>query len=109
VLPWFLPIFRLDAACPEEKLPRRVPVVPLTAVGVDKTGPSSLPNQTVQFFLFQVGAFSSCPIHVATEFGDSAGESIFSSHDSLWDGGLQQHHHAIHLYQPRVTTHKLFA
>jgi hypothetical protein len=46
----------------------------------------------------------------ATHFGDSAEKLIFSSHGSLWDGDLQkQHHHAIHLYQPRDTIHKLFA
>jgi hypothetical protein len=33
--------------------------VPLTAGGADEIGPSSLPNRTVQFILFQTGAFSS--------------------------------------------------
>jgi hypothetical protein len=43
-----------------------VPAAPLTAVGVDKTGPSGLPNRTVvRFFLFRAGASGSCPIRVA--------------------------------------------
>jgi hypothetical protein len=33
-------------------VPRRSPTVPLTAVGSDKTGPSSLPNRIVQFLQF---------------------------------------------------------
>jgi hypothetical protein len=37
-LSWFFPILHPDVACPEEKLYRRVPVAPLTAVGIDKTG-----------------------------------------------------------------------
>jgi hypothetical protein len=86
-----------------------VPVAPLTAVEIDKTGPSSLSNRTIQFFLFQAGASGSCLIRVATYFGDSARELIFSSHGSLWDGDLQQKHHAIHLYQPRGTIDELFA
>jgi hypothetical protein len=41
----------------------------------------------------------------STHFGDSVGELIFSDHDSLWDGDLQQqqHHRAIHLHRPRGT------
>jgi hypothetical protein len=35
--------------------------------------------------------------HRMSDSGDSTGDSIFSSHDSLWDGDLQQQHHAIHL------------
>jgi hypothetical protein len=50
------------------------------------------------------------PKSASTHFGDSARESIFSGHDSLWDGDLQQqHHHGIHLRQPSGTIHKLFA
>jgi hypothetical protein len=78
-LPWFLPIFHPDVAWPEEKLLRRVSAAPLTAVGVDKIGPSGLSNRTIWFFLFRAGAFNSCPIRVATHFGDSAGESTTSS------------------------------
>jgi hypothetical protein len=60
-----------------------VSVAPLTAVRFDKTGLSDLPNQTVRFFLFQAGASDSCPIRVATHFGDSAGESTISSTSSI--------------------------
>jgi hypothetical protein len=44
-----------------------------------------------------------------THFCNSAGESIFFSHSSLWDGDLQQQcHHAIILRQPRGMIRKLF-
>jgi hypothetical protein len=72
---WFLPIFCPDIGWSEEKLPRRVTAVPLTAVGINKTEPSGLPNRTIQFFLFLEGASGSRPIRVATHFGNSAGES----------------------------------
>jgi hypothetical protein len=87
---WFLPIFRPDVPWSEEKLPHRVMAVPLTAVRIDKTRPSGLPNRTVRFFLFQTGAYGSYPIRVAAHFGDFTGESIFSNHGSLRDGDLQQ-------------------
>jgi hypothetical protein len=47
--------------------------------------------------------------HRMSDSGDSTGDSIFSSHGSLWDGDLQQQHYAIHLYQHRGTIHELFA
>jgi hypothetical protein len=44
----------------------------------------------------------------STHFSDSARESIFSGHGSLWDGDLQRHdHHAIHLRQLRCMICKL--
>ncbi len=55
-----------------------------------KTGPSGLPNRTVRFFLFRAGASGSCPIHVATYFDDSAGESTTSSTSSM-KGGNSSH------------------
>jgi hypothetical protein len=61
-------------------------MVPLTAAGADETGPSSLPNQTVQFALFRAGAFDSCSFHVRTHFGDSAGESTTSRTSSMKGG-----------------------
>jgi hypothetical protein len=64
-LPWFLPIFRPDVACLEEKLPCPVLVAALTAVRVNKTGPSGLPNQIAQFPQLQTGAFGSSSFHVA--------------------------------------------
>jgi hypothetical protein len=60
--------------------------MPLTAIGIDKTGPSGLPNQTVWFLQFWLGAFGSYPIHVATHFGDSARESTTSSTSSMKGG-----------------------
>jgi hypothetical protein len=60
--------------------------VPLTVVGIDKTGPYGLPNRTVRFFLFRVGASGSYPIRVATHFGDSAGDSTTSSTSSMKGG-----------------------
>jgi hypothetical protein len=89
-LPWFLPIFRPDVAWLKEKLPHRVPAVPLTDIEINKTGPSGLPNRTVQFFLLRVGAFGSCPIHVATHFGDSTRKSTTSSMSSM-KGGNYSH------------------
>jgi hypothetical protein len=70
---------------------------------------SRRPNRIVRFLQLRVAASGSCSILVATHFGDSIGESIFSGHDSLWDGDLlQQRHHAILLRQPKGTIHKLF-
>jgi hypothetical protein len=80
---WFLSIFLPDVTWLEKKLHHRVPVVPLTAVGIDKTGPSGLPNRIVRFPQFRAGAFDPFSFRVATHFDDSAGESIFSSHGSL--------------------------
>jgi hypothetical protein len=65
-----------------------VPTAPLTAVGINKTGPSSLPNWRVQFLSFWIGASDSCPIHVATYFVDSVGESTTSSTSSMKGGNF---------------------
>jgi hypothetical protein len=62
------------------------PMVPLTAVGADKTGQYSLPNQIVWFALFRAGAFVSCSFHVRTHFGDSAGKSTTLSMSSMKGG-----------------------
>jgi hypothetical protein len=61
-------------------------MAPLIAVGINKTGPSSLPNWTIQFLSFWPGASDSCPIHVATYFVDSIGESTTSSTSSMKGG-----------------------
>jgi hypothetical protein len=74
-----MPIFHPVVAWPEENLPRRVPVVPLTVVRIDKTGPSGSPNQTIWFFFFRAEAFGSCSFRVLTHFGDSVGEVTTSS------------------------------
>jgi hypothetical protein len=58
-------------------------MVPLTAAGTDETKSSDLPNQTVQFALFRVGAPGSCSFCVQTHFGNSAGESTTSSTSSM--------------------------
>jgi hypothetical protein len=63
-----------------------VPAAPLTVVGIDKTGPSGLPNRIVRFLQFQPGASDSCLICMPTHFGDSAGESTTSSTSSM-NGG----------------------
>jgi hypothetical protein len=61
-------------------------VASLTAVGIDKTGPSGLSKETVRFLQFRPGASSSCPICVATHFGNSIGESTTSSISSMKGG-----------------------
>jgi hypothetical protein len=60
--------------------------MPLTALKINKIGPSGLPNWTVQFLQFQPGASSSYSIHGATHFGDSAGELTTSSTSSMKGG-----------------------
>jgi hypothetical protein len=65
-----------------------VSVVPLIAVGIDKTGQSGLPNRIAQFFLFLEGTFCSCLIHVQTHFGDSARESTTSHMSSMKRGNF---------------------
>jgi hypothetical protein len=60
--------------------------MPLTAISLDKTAQSGLPNQTIWFLQFQAGASGLCPIYVATHFGDSAGELTTSSTPSMKDG-----------------------
>jgi hypothetical protein len=62
------------------------PAVPLTAVSLNKTGPSGLPNWSIQFLQLRAGASGSCSIRVATYFGDSAREST-NSHTSSMKGG----------------------
>jgi hypothetical protein len=66
--------------------PCQSPTTPLTALGPDKTGQSGLPNQTIQFLQFRAGASSLCSFCVATNFGDSAGESTTSSTLSMKGG-----------------------
>jgi hypothetical protein len=66
--------------------PRRSSAAPLTAVDPNKTGQSGLPNRTIRFLQFQVGAFSLYSFHVATHFSDSAGESTTSSTSSMKGG-----------------------
>jgi hypothetical protein len=51
-----------------EDMPHLSLVVPLNAVGLEKTSPSGLPNQTVRFLQFQAGASGSCSFHVETHF-----------------------------------------
>jgi hypothetical protein len=58
-------------------------VAPLTVVGSDKIGWSSLPNRIVQFLQFRTRAFSSYLFRVATHFCDSTGESTTSSTSSM--------------------------
>jgi hypothetical protein len=58
-------------------------MVPLTATEIDETRLSSLPEQTIRFALFWVGAFGYCSFHVQTHFGDSARESTTSSTSSM--------------------------
>jgi hypothetical protein len=43
-----------------------VTAVLLTAIGIDKTEPFDLPNQTIWFLQFRPGASGSCLIRVAT-------------------------------------------
>jgi hypothetical protein len=62
------------------------PTVPLTVVDPDKIGPSGLPNRIIQFLQFRAGASSSCSFHVATQFGDSVGESTTSSTSNMKGG-----------------------
>jgi hypothetical protein len=81
-----MPLHCPDIAWLEEKLPRRVPTAPLTVIGIDKIGPSGLPNRIVRFSLFRAGASDSCAIHVATNFGDSAGELTTLSTSSMKGG-----------------------
>jgi hypothetical protein len=45
-----------------------------------------LSNLKAQFFLFRTGASDFYPIHVATHFGDSAGELTTSNTSSMNDG-----------------------
>jgi hypothetical protein len=49
---WFLPIFRPDITWSEEKFPHQVSTVPLTAIEINKTGPSDLTNRTIRFLQF---------------------------------------------------------
>jgi hypothetical protein len=63
-----LPILHLDITWLEEKLPHRVPTAPLTVVGINKIGPSGLPNWIVQFLQFESGVFGSYLIHVAAHY-----------------------------------------
>jgi hypothetical protein len=63
-----------------------VPAAPLTAVGIDKTGPSGLPNRIVRFLQFRSGASGACLIRVITQFGDSFRESTTSSTSSMKGG-----------------------
>jgi hypothetical protein len=58
----------------------------LTVIGIDKIGPSGLPNRTVRFFLFWARASGSCPFRVTTHFDNSVGESTTSSTLREWYG-----------------------
>jgi hypothetical protein len=69
------------------EVPRRSPMVPLTAVVPDKTRGSGYQNRIVWFFLFWIGASDSCPICVPTHFDDSVGKSTTSRLSSLKKGG----------------------
>jgi hypothetical protein len=53
--------------------------VPLSAIGPDKTGPSSLPNRVSYFYSYEQELSTPYLICVPTYFGDPAGESITSS------------------------------
>jgi hypothetical protein len=66
--------------------PCQSPTTPLTALGPDKTRQSGLPNQTIRFLQFRAGASSLCSFRVATNFGDSAGESTTSRTSSMKGG-----------------------
>jgi hypothetical protein len=69
---------------------RRSPVAPLIAIGLDKAGLSGLPNLTIRFLQFRIGASGCCSFHVATHFGDFVGESTTSSTPSM-KGGNSSH------------------
>jgi hypothetical protein len=61
-------------------------MVPLTIAGANETGQSGLPNRTIQFVQFRVGASGSCLFYVLTYFGDSTGESATSCTSSMKGG-----------------------
>jgi hypothetical protein len=69
-----------------EDTPHRSPVVPLIAVGSDKTEPSGLLNRAVQFLQFRAGASGSCLFCMETHFDDSVGDSTSSSTSSMKGG-----------------------
>jgi hypothetical protein len=75
--------------------PRRSSVAPLTAVGPDKTGPSSLPNGTVRFLQFQARASGSCWFHARTAWWLSfpLSHMAMSGSQSLAPAALAQHRH----------------
>jgi hypothetical protein len=66
--------------------PCQSPTAPLTIVSPDKTGPFDLSHWTVRFLQFQARSYDSCSIHVATHFGNSAGESTTSRASSMKGG-----------------------
>jgi hypothetical protein len=66
--------------------PHRSPKASLTAIGLDKIGPSDFSNQTVWFLQFRAAASGSCLFHVATYFGDSVRESTTLSTSSMKGG-----------------------
>jgi hypothetical protein len=60
--------------------------VPLTTTKADETGQSGLPNRTIRFAQFRVGASDSYLFHVRTHFGDPTGELTTSSMSSMKGG-----------------------
>jgi hypothetical protein len=70
--------------------PHRRPVMPLIAIGPDKTRQSGLVNRTIQFAQLRAGASGSCSFCVQTHFGDSVGKLTTPS-TSRMKGGNSGH------------------